>query len=424
LIDSKFALVAEKYKHPNVDLAIGHLLASQEAAALIAAHQGAEPAQLAVDLRRQHPELSASLLTWVATQVELRAKALTKLPSWAAANCRFERTALEQCTSEAASTRKAELYGRGEHAIDLTAGLGVDTWALANRYTRVTAIEADAERAELLRHNLRQLGITNVTVVCADALSWLAACERLAADVIYADPGRRRSTAGARSHALAALLPDPRVITRLAAARAHRLLLKLSPLYDLAEAWREWPTAAEVAALSVAGEVKEVLVNLPLSRASTEQTLVATGDSYHFAVAKEDWGTAEPAERSEARYVLLPDAALVKARLDAHWMAAHAPSAGLTCTGGFWLADAVPEGLAGRALVVDEVVPYKPAQIRAALTAEGIRYASVLVRGAGIPGEQVRRDLGLTDGGDVCLLVTQTRSGRVCVRCRRLASPA
>lgn len=423
MIDSKFALVAEKYKHPNVDLAIGHLLASQEAAALIAAHQGAEPAQLAVDLRRRHPELSASLLTWVATQVELRAKALTKLPSWAAAGCRFDRTALEQCTSEAASNRKAQLYGRGEHAIDLTAGLGVDTWTLARRYALVTAIEADGERAELLRHNLRQLGITNVTVVCADALSWLAACERPAADVIYADPGRR-STAGARSHALAALLPDPRVITRLAATRAHRLLLKLSPLYDLAEAWREWPTAAEVAALSVAGEVKEVLVNVPLARTATEPQVVAMGDGYRFAVAKEVWGTTEPAERSEGPYVLLPDAALVKARVDAHWMAAHAPSAGLTCTGGFWLADAVPEWLAGRALVVDEVVPYKPAQIRAALAAEGIRYASVLVRGAGIPGEQVRRDLGLSDGGEVCLLVTQTRSGRVCVRCRRLGSPA
>jgi len=88
---------------------------SPEERALVARHLADDPTRLALQLRRQAGARAAV----VANQVALLQRARHKLPTWAAARCELERTALEQASSEAAAAlRFAGL--QGERAIDLT----------------------------------------------------------------------------------------------------------------------------------------------------------------------------------------------------------------------------------------------------------------------------------------------------------------
>jgi 23S rRNA (adenine-N6)-dimethyltransferase len=58
----------------------------------------------------------------------------------------------------------------GDVVVEIGAGRGVCTFALARRVARVIALEKDPAWADALRHEVRRRGARNVTVVQADAL--------------------------------------------------------------------------------------------------------------------------------------------------------------------------------------------------------------------------------------------------------------
>lgn len=148
---------------------------------------GRDPNAVALDKRIAHAGL-------VATQVKYLQRARRKLPSYYEARAILPPLAFEQSSSEAAATRKS---WRGDVCIDLTCGLGVDSFHLSRRFARVIAVERDAALARAAEINFRRLGADNITVVCTAAEEFLnkfAAADGRA-DLIYADPDRR-SAAG------------------------------------------------------------------------------------------------------------------------------------------------------------------------------------------------------------------------------------
>ena len=92
---------------------------------------------------------------WAQLQLELRKRATKKFGELAT-RMLFEREALEQATSLGVARYHASQFPQGVPVIDLTAGLGGDTLALAERGP-VVAYESDHSRAQLLENNLNQL---------------------------------------------------------------------------------------------------------------------------------------------------------------------------------------------------------------------------------------------------------------------------
>lgn len=208
---------------------------------------GRDPLAVALDRRTPYAAL-------VATQVKYLERARTKLPSYYAARCILPPRAFEQASSEACAAHKEPA---GDAALDLTCGLGVDALALGRRFRRVVALERDPVLAAVAARNLRLLGAANVEVVCASAEEYLAATtERF--DWVAADPDRRSRT-GRKLVRLEECSPD--ILRLLPAVRrvGARLCLKNSPLFDVDEALRLFPTA-RIEAVSVHGECKELLV--------------------------------------------------------------------------------------------------------------------------------------------------------------------
>jgi hypothetical protein len=202
-------------------------------------------------LKRIFPNLPTALLATWATNVE---KAYTKLPTFARHRCLMPSLSLEQASPEMVA--EVMPYPSGQTAVDLTGGLGVDSYFMARRVQRVIYIEADAELCILAAYNFKRLGVNNIEIINTRAEKWLAENETLV-DLIYADPARRDQRQ-ARISDPDQCFPKISPLLPLIRRRTHHLLLKTSPLFDFREAQRRWNDISTIHFYSVNGEMKEI----------------------------------------------------------------------------------------------------------------------------------------------------------------------
>lgn len=210
-----------------------------------------------------HPVPADVDLRTALIQIEGRQLAAHKLPTWVATDGLLfpPRLALEQCSSEATAHYKRSIIQRRLQLtppstfIDLTAGLGVDFTTLATLFDRAVYVEQQPELCELAVHNFPLLGLTNTEVRCSKAEENL----QMHVDVVLIDPARR-DAAGRKVARLEDCTPDVCQLLKALRAMAPIILIKLSPMLDLAEALRSLQGVVEAHVVSVDGECKELLL--------------------------------------------------------------------------------------------------------------------------------------------------------------------
>ena len=207
-------------------------------------------------------------------------KVARKLPSWAAVDAEIPSAiSLEQCSSEATARYKADLAGRRSTILDLTGGLGVDSWAFSQVAGKVVYFERSEELAAAAVRNFARLGAGPIEVRCETVMPETELPE---ADLIYADPARR-DAAGRKVFLLEDCTPDILTLLPQMLRKAPAVLLKLSPMADLAMLdGRLSPFLREIHVVESEGEVKELLCLLGREPASLEPEIVLTrlhGDS-------------------------------------------------------------------------------------------------------------------------------------------------
>ena len=290
-------------------------------------------------------------------------KVARKLPEWAAVDAEIPTAlALEQCSSSAAAGYKARLaggvcpepavtceegseqavpqekpcrpwhreregpnrqVGRDERSevslrqlpgrtgivLDLTGGLGVDSWAFSQVAERVVYYERDAELAEAAKRNFARLGADNIDVRCETVTPETDLPE---ADLIYADPARR-DAAGRKVFLLEDCTPDILTLLPGLLQKAPAVLLKLSPMADLSMlADRLGPALREIHVVELDGEVKELLCLLLRDATPAEPQIVITrlsGQAVPQQNRSRPWlvngGTASVAQRWDERSEVL-----------------------------------------------------------------------------------------------------------------------
>lgn len=232
-------------------------------------------------------------------------KVARKLPAWAAVDGLEIPSALslEQCSSSATAAYKASLAGQAVSTsrsgqlpdpaepcpistiLDLTGGLGVDSFAFSQVAERVVYFERNAELAAAAGRNFARLGAGNIEVRCEEVTPETELPE---ADLIYADPARR-DAAGRKVFLLEDCTPDILTLLPMLLRKAPTVLLKLSPMADLAMlADRLGPTLSEIHVVELDGEVKEILCLLRHDAAPSEPEIIIVTLSGQAATAPED----------------------------------------------------------------------------------------------------------------------------------------
>ena len=334
----------------------------------------------------------------------------------------------------------------GGRIADLTGGLGVDSWAFSQVFGEVLYNEMQPQLADAAAHNFRELGVTNIQVRnCALVPSGMPSADRppsgrtvleildgFRPSVIFLDPARRAAD-GRKVFRLEDCRPDVLQLLPELLAACPKLLLKLSPMADITLVCKQLGCVREVHVVSADGECKELL--LLLERGWTgPHTLTIVEDGAVMQVPASGYALQKPPSlRSGPSQVA---ASLTDAGLWAppsyvaeggHGFLKSTPSCGnkifepgkammkagafgLPCTFGLsklgrhthlYVGDEVPEELRpfGKVFEIQEVVPMNNRSIKA--VGQQHPRADVTARNIPLTSEQLRRKLGVADGGSM-----------------------
>lgn len=347
-----------------------------------------DPAKVALSKGVPHAAL-------VATQVKYLQRARRKLPALYEARCIIPPRAFEQCSSQESARRKPLSGGA---VLDMTCGLGIDTMALAEHFERVVSIERDEVLAEVVRYNMSLLGIRNVEVVTASSEEYVASTTEHF-DWAFVDPDRR-SAEGKKmvcmedcSPNVVALMPRLREIS-------ERVAIKLSPMFDCAEAFRLC-SPAEVEVVSIGGECKEVNIYTNAERDMLRIAVIGDGEWSFDSQAMAAEPSAEAFAPEEYRYLLVPDVALQKARVA---IAALKPYASIWSNNGYAFARELPaEALPARIFEIVSIEPYRPKELKRRWRGEGVEF---MKRDCALSIEAVRRATATRPGGERLFALT------------------
>ena len=343
-----------------------------------------------VALDRSVPHASA-----VATQVKYLQRARRKLPSLYAARAIIPPRAFEQSSSEESAERKPL---SGDSVLDLTCGLGIDTMALAKSFRRVVSLERDEILADVVRHNLRLMGVDNVEVVTASAEDYVAECKENF-DWVFADPDRR-SAEGRKMVVLEECSPNMRALMPRLKEITGRVAIKLSPLFDSDEAFRLF-SPAEVEIVSLGGECKEVNIYTGAERDMLRIAIIGEGEWCFDTSAEQEVPSSENFADEGWRYLLIPDVALMKGRVA---IAALKPYAAIWSNNGYAFAKELPqEKLPCRIFEIASIRRYRPKELKREYRGRGME---LFKRDTRLTIETVRKAIGAKAGSDVKAAIT------------------
>ena len=233
-------------------------LAKKEVQEYIFAHANDDEKKLLL----KHKSILGLSAVLIAQQIAGRRKAETKLPLFCGTKGYIYPPSLnlEQSSSEATAKFKTEIVqkeiGEKLKVIDLTGGLGIDSFFLSQIAERLDYIERDIELLNVARYN-HFLFTQNITHHNKSAEDFLVQAPDYY-DFIFIDPSRRDSKAR-KVFSLSDCSPDITKLLPQLLDRADFVLLKASPLLDIKQGLKELSGVKKVIVVSVSNECKELL---------------------------------------------------------------------------------------------------------------------------------------------------------------------
>lgn len=342
----------------------------------------------------------------VATEVKYLQRARRKLPSYYETRAIIPPLAFEQSSSEAAAEHKT---WKGGLCIDLTCGLGVDSFQLSRNFRKVITVEPSPELALAARINFNRLGAHNIEVVESTAEDFMVrfAASASRADLIYADPDRRAAD-GRKQVRLEDCRPDITLMLPSLRKAARRVAVKLSPLFDVDETFRIFGRDCLTSVVSLKGECKEVIAE---SGEGIEGQIVA---AVAIGIGEVQYPFTAPACLPSVPFrppygcMIIPDVSLRKARLTEMYAADALPGSYACARDGYIFTNDRPcTAPLGRVFEVLRMKRYKPVELKKDLRAKGVSEAEIYTNGFPLSGPQTAARLGIREGGGTKLAFTK-----------------
>jgi SAM-dependent methyltransferase len=243
-------------------------------------HRNDDTTKLRLSYRKKY---DASIYEYAIMQIECRKKAAKKLHNTLKSPHFIFPTTLsaEQCTSDDLAEFHSTLINDGETILDMTAGLGVDAFHLAQKAKYVTAIDLNEDVAEALSINAKALNITNFTGINADSVEYLKNSTKHF-DTIFIDPARR-GDGGKRLFALSDCQPNVVEVLDLIKRHCDKLIIKASPMLDATQMLRELPETTDLYAIGTRQECKELVAVVDFKNPKATPTLHCITNQCDFA---------------------------------------------------------------------------------------------------------------------------------------------
>lgn len=337
----------------------------------------------------------------------------------------------EQASHELVAKFHASLIGTGDTVLDMTAGLGIDAMSMARNAKNVIACELDESKADILSHNIHVLNLNNITVLKGDSIRFLKSSDR-EFDTIFIDPARRDSN-NSRTYNFRDCQPDILEIQDEILENCERLLIKASPLLDISQTLKEIKNIIAVRVICVEGECKEILIEsqgLKNSHLLREKSLLpdsSLGITVGNSVLKEAIDLTEKEEEivcfsyvepiiknekptvvyateddlKESSYLYEPNAAMMKLSPWSELCRKYEGLRKLAPSSHLFISKELYPNFPGRKLKIMNFIGKKDRK-----TIKGLP-ANVCVRNYPLTAEELRKQLGVTEGKDTFIYGTK-----------------
>jgi hypothetical protein len=351
-------------------------------------------------------------------QIAARQKASKKLPTWSKnLNLLFPASiSVEQCSSEQTAAFKSS--GRkGGWMVDLTGGFGVDCYHLSQGFEKGVYCEQQAELFQISKHNLSALNPRKFDFVEGDGLDYLRnTAQRF--DLIYADPARR-GTGNQKLYKLQDCEPNIVEAWPLLQSKSDSILLKVSPMLDLTQAWTELPDLQKITVVSVRNEVKELLLHWDKAKEGTPR-MVSVMDlesglpPFEFEPRAEERAKSQFAEAG--KYLIEPLVGILKAGAF-NLFGERFGLKKLERNSHLYTSENFTAGIPGRIFELVKEISPKKQEIKTFFPSGKV---NVICRNYVTGAEELKKKLGVKDGGEDYLIGTQTATGFKLYWCKRV----
>jgi len=388
----------------------------------IKVHQHDDVRQLA--LQRSPEDID---LKWCLTQIEGYQIAERKLPLWAKTDGIWypPRLSMEQCSSQHTATYKRQIAERlipadeREAMTDLTGGLGVDFSYLAPLFRHSTYVEQQPHLVDLAKHNLPLLGLSRTEIANSKEFN-LSQRQTL----IYVDPSRR-DKAGRKTVVLEDCSPNLLELQELWAKQTRYVMVKLSPMLDIAQALRQLHGVTEVHTVSVEGECKELLLVIEPGTTTEPRFFCIDLPNEHVFTCSMSQRNVVPqyGEPSQGCLLFEPNTSLLKAACQDAYALQHGLKK-LHPQSNLYVAPYPSSGnypLAGRSFRLDSWSDFSKSGLRSLLA--DVKQANLSIRNFPSSVAELRKRLRLLEGGNTYLFATTLTDGRhALLRCSKSVS--
>lgn len=347
----------------------------------------------------------------LAQQIESRKKCQDKLPTYYRTPKIYypKKLHIEQASSEITAGYKATLV-HGKTMVDLTGGLGVDTYFFAKKMELVLHCEIDVGLSQIARHNFDVLDMPNIKTHPGNGLDFLERSGECF-DWVFIDPSRRNEQQK-KVFLLADCIPNVPEHLESLFQKTDRILLKTAPLLDLSKGVEDLQFVKSIHVVAVQNEVKELLWVLDKSHLGDVEIKTANFSNsgvsfFNFLLADEK--KAVPGFAMPMHFLFEPNAAILKSgafktvgnRFQLHKLHEHT----------HLYTSNIQVSFPGRVFHIEEVIPYKKRNLQ---KLKG-RQANITIRNFPESVATLRKKFGIKEGGYTYLFFTKNIQGEYCV---------
>ena len=326
-----------------------------------------------------------------------------------------KKESLEQASSEITALFKSNLM-QGESFIDLTGGMGIDTFILGKKFNSCLYLEPNKTLYSLSKYNFKQLRFDHCkteNIRCEDFLH----SNSKTFDWAYLDPSRRIE--GQRKISIHNYEPNLVQLQKEIGALANNVLVKLSPMQDISECINELSNLDKIIVVSVRNEVKELLLHL--RKGSDAQPKIHAIDlnkedkkAYSFLFSNR---VCAAKQSTVKKYIYQPSAAIVKAELQNRYALLHGLEK-LHSNTQLYTSDEEIENFQGRIFIVKKILSLNKKDIKNAVPK---MKANVITKNFPLSASQFIQKYKLKEGGSEYLIAfTDVGENKICTLCDRL----
>lgn len=369
---------------------------SQEVIDYIIKHQNVDPYTLAL---KKSPFQEVEMKV-IARQIQGRKIAKRKFPFLLNVNQYVypQKESLEQASSEATAIFKSNLIS-GHSFVDLTGGMGIDTYLLGKNFKVYAYVEPNQELYRATKRNFHTLDFDHCETFNSTCEDFLQNNKRKY-DWAYIDPSRRID--GSRKTSINNYEPNVVDLQKEIAEISTNLLIKLSPMQDISDCVNVLGNVHKIWVISVQNEVKELLLHVKNDQSNSPE-ISAIELNYkqreEYTYSFED-RICNMGLGKIKKYLYQPSAVLVKAELQNRYASERALKK-LHPNTQLYTSDDLIENFMGRIFLVHENINLNKKEIRRALPQ---MKTNIITKNFPLSPQELAKKYKLKEGGEKYLI--------------------